>query len=98
MSHSQGSLSGLGSSLSSFAVTTDKLRVLALGTIFDNAVLTKDVSFSAFNGLPGVTIVNPDFPGDSQSPKGIQLVTDTAIPSPSNLGIEVGRVARLLRV
>lgn len=41
--------------------------------------------------MPGVTINNPDFPGDSQNPKGIQLVTGTSIPSPSNLGIELGQ-------
>lgn len=63
---------------------------MAIGTIFDNVVLQKDVSFDAFNGLPGVTIVNPDFPRDSDSPKGIALVTDASIPSPSNLGIQLG--------
>lgn len=36
-----------------WTVTTDRLRVKALGTIFDNVVLSKNVSFSAFNGLPG---------------------------------------------
>lgn len=73
-----------------YPVRTEQLRVLAIGTIFDNVVLQKDVSFDAFNGLPGVTIVNPDFPRDSQDPKGIALVTQSSIPSPSNLGIELG--------
>jgi hypothetical protein len=36
-----------------WTVTTNKLRVKALGTIFDDVTLTKNVSFSAFNGLPG---------------------------------------------
>ncbi|GAA6063179.1 hypothetical protein JCM10212_003114 [Sporobolomyces blumeae] len=69
-------------------VRTDKLRVLALGTIFDNVVLSKDISFSAFDGLPGVTITNPDFPSDS--PNGIALDVGTAIPSLSNLGVVLG--------
>ncbi|KAL8278093.1 hypothetical protein RQP46_009553 [Phenoliferia psychrophenolica] len=74
-----------------WTITTSKLRVFALGTIFDNVTLTKNVTFSAFNGLPGVTIRNPDFPGDA--PNGIQLVTDSSIPSPSNLGIELGHAS-----
>ncbi|KAI5474806.1 pre-rrna processing protein [Pseudohyphozyma bogoriensis] len=71
-----------------WTITTNTLRVLALQTIFDNVTLTKNVSFSAFNGLPGVTISNPDFPGDASN--GIELETDTLIPSPSNLGIQLG--------
>jgi hypothetical protein len=43
---------------------------------------------TALNGLPGVTIVNPDFPADA--PNGIALVTDSFIPSSSNLGIDLG--------
>ncbi|KAM0789126.1 hypothetical protein ACM66B_003180 [Microbotryomycetes sp. NB124-2] len=73
-----------------WTIRTEKLNVLALQTIFGNVVLQKDISFQAFNGLPGVTIVNPDFPADSVSPPGIQLVTDSSIPSPSNLGIVLG--------
>ncbi|GAA5937070.1 uncharacterized protein JCM15063_000146 [Sporobolomyces koalae] len=69
-------------------VRTSKLRVLALGTIFDNVVLSKDISFSAFDGLPGVTITNPDFPSDSAN--GIALDVGTAIPSRSNLGVQLG--------
>lgn len=67
------------------------MRVSALGTIFDNVVLSKDVSFTAFDGLVGTTIVNPDFPSDV--PGGIALDTDTLIPSPSNLGIELGHAS-----
>lgn len=36
-----------------------------------------------------MTIVHPDFPGDA--PNGIQLVTDSSIPSQSNLGIDLGQ-------
>lgn len=37
-----------------WTITTNTLRVLALGTIFDNVLIQKDVSFRAFDGLPGV--------------------------------------------
>ncbi|SCV70806.1 BQ2448_3568 [Microbotryum intermedium] len=74
-----------------WTITTNKLRVSALGTIFDNVTLTKNVTFDAFNKLsPGITLMNPDFPGDSLSPPGIKLTVDSIIPSPSNLGIELG--------
>ncbi|GAA6027071.1 hypothetical protein JCM8097_006088 [Rhodosporidiobolus ruineniae] len=71
-----------------WTVSTNKLRVYALQTIFDNVELSKDISFSAFNGLPGVTITRPDFPSDSAN--GIALETETAIPSSSNLGVQLG--------
>ncbi|SGY79107.1 BQ5605_C008g05044 [Microbotryum silenes-dioicae] len=74
-----------------WTITTDKLRVSALGTIFDNVTLTKNVTFDAFNKLaPGISLLNPDFPGDAKSPPGIKLTVDSVIPSPSNLGIELG--------
>lgn len=72
-----------------WTVSTDKLRVYALQTIFDDVTLSKDIGFRAFDGLPGVTITRPDFPRDSEN--GIALVTDTAIPSLSNLGVQLGR-------
>ncbi|GAA5897781.1 hypothetical protein JCM8208_000260 [Rhodotorula glutinis] len=71
-----------------WTVSTDKLRVYALATIFDDVTLSKDIGFRAFDGLPGVTITRPDFPRDSAN--GIALVTDTAIPSLSNLGVQLG--------
>ncbi|BGP44010.1 hypothetical protein JCM10449v2_008067 [Rhodotorula kratochvilovae] len=71
-----------------WTVSTTKLRVLALQTIFDNVSLSKEISFQAFDGLPGVTITRPDFPRDSAN--GIALVTDTVIPSLSNLGVQLG--------
>lgn len=55
-------------------------------------MLTKNVTFDAFNKLsPGVTVSNPDFPGDA--PNGIKLSLDSLIPSPSNLGIVLGDVS-----
>lgn len=110
-------------------ISTPSLRVEALGTIFDNVLLTKTISFKgqdlplhchtirslkfwhpiAFNGLPGVTIVNPDFPGGKyrtflceliiltskylDSGSSILLSTSSTIPSQSNLGIELGHVS-----
>ncbi|KAL8287086.1 hypothetical protein RQP46_004092 [Phenoliferia psychrophenolica] len=75
-----------------WTISTDKLRVTALGTIFDNVVLSKQVSFDAFNRLePGVTISKSDFPSDASN--GINLALTSLIPSPSNLGIELGAVS-----
>lgn len=74
-----------------WTISTDKLRLTALGTIFDGVSLKKDVSFKAFNNLPGVTISNFKLPSDDPA-GGIHIETDALIPSPSNLGIELGRV------
>lgn len=66
--------------------------MLALGTIFDNVVLSKMVTFDAFNKLaPGVTVSKPDFPGDASN--GIKLTLDSLVPSPSNLGITLGDIS-----
>ncbi|KAJ4468227.1 hypothetical protein J3R30DRAFT_3715154 [Lentinula aciculospora] len=64
---------------------------LRIGTIFDNISLTKNISFNAFNGLPGVTISNFELPSDS-SEGGINIDLDAQIPSPSQLGIDLGTV------
>ncbi|GAA6057282.1 hypothetical protein JCM3770_004534 [Rhodotorula araucariae] len=73
-----------------WVITTDKLQVSALQTVFSNVTLTKNVTFDALNKLPGVVLTNPDFPGDASN--GIQLTVDSTIPSPSNLGFELGTV------
>ncbi|KIK68835.1 hypothetical protein GYMLUDRAFT_34828 [Collybiopsis luxurians FD-317 M1] len=74
-----------------WTISTPKVRVEALGTIFDNVSLSKDISFKAFNGLPGVTIENFQLPSDSPA-GGIQIETDSVIPSPAQLGIDLGSV------
>ncbi|TFK44582.1 hypothetical protein BDQ12DRAFT_661303 [Crucibulum laeve] len=74
-----------------WTISTDKLRVNALGTVFDNVSLSKVVSFKAFNGLPGVTISNFQLPSDD-SAGGIHIETDAVIPSPAQLGIDLGTV------
>ncbi|KAI0321180.1 hypothetical protein OF83DRAFT_1280620 [Amylostereum chailletii] len=74
-----------------WTISTDKLRVTALGTIFDGVSLTKDVSFKAFNNLPGVTISNFQLPSDDPA-GGIHIETDSDIPSPAQLGIDLGTV------
>ncbi|KAF5389363.1 hypothetical protein D9757_004389 [Collybiopsis confluens] len=74
-----------------WTISTPKVRVEALGTIFDNVSLSKDVSFKAFNGLPGVIIENFQLPSDSPA-GGIQIETDSKIPSPAQLGIDLGSV------
>ncbi|KAH7108191.1 hypothetical protein BKA62DRAFT_764259 [Auriculariales sp. MPI-PUGE-AT-0066] len=72
-------------------ISTDKLRVTSLGSNFDNVSLTKTVSLKAFNGLPGVTISNFELPSDD-SAGGITVSTDSMIPSPAQLGIDLGTV------
>ncbi|KAL0956087.1 hypothetical protein HGRIS_002255 [Hohenbuehelia grisea] len=74
-----------------WTISTTKLRVQALGTIFDNVALSKKVSFKAFNGLPGVTISNFKLPADDPA-GGIHIETDSTIPSPAQLGIDLGTV------
>ncbi|KAF5351977.1 hypothetical protein D9756_007389 [Leucocoprinus leucothites] len=74
-----------------WTISTDKLRLRALGTIFDGVVLEKSVSFKAFNNLPGVSISNFQLPSDDPA-GGIHVETDASIPSPAQLGIELGHV------
>ena len=54
----------------------------ALGTNFDGVTLSKNVSFKAFNNLPGVTISNFQLPADDPA-GGIHIETDSLIPSPA---------------
>ena len=65
-----------------WTISTDALRVTALGTIFDGVKLSKDISFKAFNNLPGVTISNFKLPSDDPA-GGIHIETDSLIPSPA---------------
>ncbi|KAI0035854.1 hypothetical protein K488DRAFT_76325 [Vararia minispora EC-137] len=74
-----------------WTISTNALRVTALGTIFNGVSLNKDISFKAFNNLPGVTISNFNLPSDDPA-GGIHIETDSAIPSPSQLGIDLGTV------
>ncbi|KAG6854052.1 hypothetical protein C0991_011030 [Blastosporella zonata] len=74
-----------------WTVSTSKLRLTALGTIFDGVTLSKVLSFKAFNGLPGVTISNFLLPSDDPA-GGIHIETDASIPSPSQLGIDLGSI------
>ncbi|EEB99399.1 hypothetical protein MPER_00931, partial [Moniliophthora perniciosa FA553] len=75
-----------------WTVSTSKLRVTALGTIFDNISLSKTIGFKAFNNLPGVTIANFKLPSDDPE-GGIHIETDSAIPSSAQLGIDLGTVS-----
>ncbi|KAF8586733.1 hypothetical protein K439DRAFT_1631457 [Ramaria rubella] len=75
-----------------WTISTSRLRLTALGTIFDGVALSKNVSFKAFNGLPGVTISNFKLPGDDPA-GGITISTDGMIPSPAQLGIQLGTVS-----
>ena len=74
-----------------WTISTDKVRLTALGTMFDGVSLKKDISFKAFNNLPGVTISNFKLPSDDPA-GGIHIETDSMIPSPAQLGIDLGTV------
>ncbi|KAF9562634.1 hypothetical protein CPC08DRAFT_706528 [Agrocybe pediades] len=75
-----------------WTISTPKLRVSALGTIFDNVSLSKVVTFKAFNNLPGVAISNFQLPSDDEA-GGIHIETDATIPSPAQIGIDLGTVS-----
>lgn len=72
-------------------ISTPRLRIKALGTIFDNVSLSKAVSFRAFNSLPGVTISDFQLPNDDAA-GGIHIETIADIPSSAELGIDLGTV------
>ena len=79
---------------SSTTVRLSLLPFLILLISFLSVALSKNVSFQAFNKLaPGVTVLNPDFPGDA--PNGIRLSLDSLVPSPSNLDIDLGDITFL---
>jgi Protein of unknown function (DUF3712) len=63
-----------------WTIHTKKLRVTALGIVFSGVYLSKDVTFAAFDGLPGVTISNFQLPSDDPA-GGIHIETDALIPS-----------------
>ncbi|KZP24091.1 hypothetical protein FIBSPDRAFT_951400 [Athelia psychrophila] len=76
-----------------WTIHTDKLTVEALGTVFNNVNLSKNVTLLAFNELPGVTISNFMLPSNDPT-GGIHIDNNPSIPSPSfslqNLGIDLG--------
>jgi hypothetical protein len=63
-----------------WTISTNKLRVTALGAAFDNVSLNKTITLKAFNNLPGVTISNFQLPSDDPA-GGIHIETDATIPS-----------------
>ncbi|KAE8231424.1 hypothetical protein CF326_g3562 [Tilletia indica] len=71
-----------------WTISTDNLQVSALGFQFNKVILSKDVTFQAFNNLPGVTISNFDIPG--QTSDSLKITTEATIPSPATLGIDLG--------
>lgn len=74
-----------------WTLSTDSLRVEALDTIFDGISMSKDITLKAFNNLPGVSISNFELPSDDPE-GGIHMELDVLIPSPAQLGIDLGTV------
>lgn len=68
-------------------ISTSDLSVLALGITFSQINLNKNVTFKAFNGLPGVTTNNLNIPGEGED--FLDITVDAAMPSPATLGIEL---------
>ncbi|KAI0256058.1 hypothetical protein BJV78DRAFT_435519 [Lactifluus subvellereus] len=48
-----------------WTIHTNKLRVTALDTVFDGVSLSKDVTFKAFNGLPGIQVRSDGYTSNS---------------------------------
>ena len=70
-----------------WTIHTNKLRVRALNIVFSDVKISKDVSFDAFNNLPGVAITSFDIPGETSN--ALKIVTGTTIPSPASLSIDL---------
>ncbi|KAF8314052.1 hypothetical protein DL93DRAFT_2167525 [Clavulina sp. PMI_390] len=75
-----------------WTIHSNNVTVSALGFDFLDVQLSKQVTFEGLNGLPGVTISNFQLPGDDSTP-GLLYSVDSLIPSPSNLGLDLGTVA-----
>ncbi|KAG0248415.1 hypothetical protein BG011_000102, partial [Mortierella polycephala] len=67
-----------------------KLNVKALSRTVKNLDLSKDITVSAFDGLPGVKIEKFSLPGDDPSGKGILIEIDTTITNPSAIQMYMG--------
>ncbi|WFD26547.1 hypothetical protein MNAN1_001530 [Malassezia nana] len=70
-----------------WTIHSDQLRVRALNIVFDKVKISKDVSFDAFNNLPGVTITSFNIPGETSN--ALKIDVGSSIPSPSSLGIDL---------
>lgn len=68
-------------------ISSNVVNVLALGLTYSNVTLAKSISFKAFNGLPGVLANNFNIP--REGPDYLNVSTDSYIPSPATLGIEM---------
>lgn len=67
---------------------SNTVRVRALGIAFSNVVLEKTIQLDAFDGLRGIVISM--FSAPSDAPGRINLVAQAPIPSPAQLGVELG--------
>ncbi|KAF5366756.1 hypothetical protein D9758_006521 [Tetrapyrgos nigripes] len=79
----------------SWTIFTDKLRVAvtSLGSVFENVILRKNVTFRAFDALSDVGIRRFELPCDvdvDAEGGGIQIEIDSEIPCHAQLGINLG--------
>ncbi|KAJ1032418.1 hypothetical protein NDA16_000444 [Ustilago loliicola] len=70
-----------------WTVSSNKLTVRALEIIYRNVIISKNIDFRAFNGLPGVTTYNFDVYGETSN--SLLIRTGASIPNPATLGIQL---------
>lgn len=68
-------------------ISSPNVTVIALGVTFSEVNLVKNVTFRAFNGLPGVSTNSFDVPGEGDD--FLEIAVGAVIPSSSSLGIEL---------
>lgn len=70
-----------------WTVSSNRLTVRALQIIYSNVIISKNIDFKAFNGLPGVTTYNFDVYGETSN--SLLIRTGASIPNPATLGIQL---------
>ncbi len=70
-----------------WTVSSNRLTVRALEIIYSNVIISKNIDFRAFNGLPGVTTFNFDVYGETSN--SLLIRTGASIPNPATLGIQL---------
>ena len=73
-----------------WTVHSDHLRVRALNIVFNDVKISKKLTFKGFNNLRGSHIV--DFKAQGQTSNAIKIYALTALPSQSNLGIQMDQI------
>ncbi|SPO24995.1 probable conserved hypothetical Ustilago-specific protein [Ustilago trichophora] len=70
-----------------WTVSSQHLTVRALQIIYSDVIISKNIDFKAFNGLPGVSTYNFDVYGETSN--SLLIRTGASIPNPATLGIQL---------